>query len=82
MKLSDAQFRCLKAISANGGQVNIGAASNGCFGLAGGVWLKFMPETYLRLVGDGMLRFSEPRRLVLTDGALEYLHKKGASDAS
>lgn len=61
--LTEAQKQCLRAIRDAGSGV---VQRNGRV-LAGGEFVKSMPETFLRLIGDEMLEFSEPRRLVLTE---------------
>lgn len=61
--LTEAQKQCLRAIRDAGS----GVVQRQGRVLAGGEFVKSMPETFLRLIGDGLLEFSEPRRLVLTE---------------
>lgn len=61
-KLTESQKGAIRALSASGS----GVVQRGGRVLAGGEFLKFLPETFLRLIGDGMIEFSEPRRMVLT----------------
>ena len=60
--LTAAHKRCLREIRDAGSCVLV---SHGRV-LAAGEFMKFMPETFLRLVGDGLIQFSEPYRMCLT----------------
>lgn len=66
MKLTDSQLRALKALRAAGGSGSIQA---GGAVLASGELLKFLPETWLRLMTFGLIESDGPHRIRLSKGA-------------
>lgn len=71
-KITQAQADCLRAIQEAGSVV---LQSHGRVLGAGG-FLRFAPETFLRLIGAGLVEFYEPLRMRLTERG-EEAAKKG-----
>lgn len=73
IKLTGALAGCLIAVHEAGSVVMMRGAGDVKF-LAAGEFLRFNPGTFLRLIGAGLLEFSEPTRLRLTlQGQVEVL---------
>jgi hypothetical protein len=67
--LSDAERRCLMAVS-HAGSVVLQNRHGEVAALGAGEWLPFSPSTFLRLVGKGLLEVVAPMRLAVAPGVL------------